>query len=280
MNYEINLEMPLVLPTTISTKEEFDSYLDAVHNAFLERRKSQKWLRLLIKILMSILCVMSLLLSIVYPFVLILSAASGFFVIMYKMNPTSLTMQEKAILKSLNDQYELRANNSSIIKEDIEDTEQLTNIRNIEKTENNRKFTPNRKAGSLTTGIYLDEVANKFKIVGARERTNQIFSYSDLIDCELIEDGNSVIKTSALPKAIAGGILFGGIGAVVGGITGKQTEKKYCDKLSVKFTVKNCKFFSINLDLIKKKTKKDSKEYKKAFNLAQEILSAAKVIQG
>lgn len=280
MNYEINLEVPLVLPTTVVTKEEFDGYLDAVHNAFLERRKSQKWLRFLVKILISILCVMSLLLSIVYPFVLILSAASGCFAIMYKMNPTSLTMQEKAILKSLNDQYKLRANKSSIIKEDIEDIEQLINIQNIEKTENNRKFAPNRKAGSLTTGIYLDEVSNKFKIVGARERTNQIFSYSDLIDCELIEDGNSVIKTSALPKAIAGGILFGGIGAVVGGITGKQTEKKYCDKLSIKFTVKNCKHFSINLDLIKKKTKKDSKEYKKAFNHAQEILSAAKVMQG
>ena len=279
MNYEINLGAPLVLPTTVTTKEEFDDYLDAVHNAFLERRKSQKWLRLLVKILMSTLCVMSLLLSIVYPFVLILSAATGCFAIVYKMNPTSLTMQEKVTLKSLNDQYKLRMDNSSIVEGDVEDTEQTTNIRNIKKIENNRKFAPSRKAGSLTTAIYLDEVSNKFKIVGAREKTNQIFSYSDLIDCELIEDGNSIIKTSALPKAIAGGILFGGIGAVVGGITGKQTEKKYCNKLSVKFTVKNCKYFSINLDLIKKKTKKDSKEYKKAFNLAQEILSAAKVIQ-
>lgn len=277
MNYEINLEVPLVLPTTIVTKEEFDDYLNAVHNAFLEQRKYQKWLRLLVKILMGILCIMSLILSIIYPFVLILSAVSGYLAIMYKMNPTSLTMQEKAILKSLNDQYTSRFNRLSTIKEDNEDMEQLTNIQNVG---NNRKFTLTRKVGTLTTGIYLDEVAKRFKIVGARERTNQMFSYSDLIDCELIEDGNSVIKTSALPKAIAGGILFGGIGAVIGGITGKQTEKKYCDKLSIKFTVKNCKHFSINLDLIKKKTKKDSREYTKAFNLAQEILSAAKVMQG
>lgn len=277
MNYEINLEVPSVLPTTIVMKEEFDDYMTAVHNSFLEQRKSQKWLRLLVKILMGIVCIMSFILSIIYPFALILSAVSGCFAIMYKMNPTTLTMQEKAILKSLNDQYASRLNRSSIIKEDNEDMEQLTNIQNVG---NNRKFTITRKVGTLTTGIYLDEVAKRFKIVGARERTNQTFSYSDLIDCELIEDGNSVIKTSALPKAIAGGILFGGIGAVVGGITGKQTEKKYCDKLSIKFTVKNCKHFSINLDLIKKKTKKDSREYTKAFNLAQEILSAAKVMQG
>lgn len=106
----------------------------------------------------------------------------------------------------------------------------------------------------------------------------KILNFSDILDCELLEDDISITKTSALGKAVAGGVLFGGIGALVGGITGKKTTKGVCNKLDIKITINDLKKPCIYVNLITEKTKKDSKDYKKACEKAQELLSLFQVI--
>lgn len=108
--------------------------------------------------------------------------------------------------------------------------------------------------------------------------SGKIMNFNDILDCELLEDGISVTKTSSLGKAVVGGMLFGGIGAIVGGITGKQTTKGVCTKLDIKITINDFKKPCIYINLIAKKTKKNSSEYKKAYSKAQEILSLFQVI--
>lgn len=315
--YDINLFTPLILPREIATKEEYEIYLESVYQAFGEHRKKYKWGRIIFKLLLVILCGMTLLLSIVFPLCLIGVAFCGYMLFTYKIKPTGLTPYEKNILKDLQRQFDRRkeikegkneikteSNNLSvntvavpeidksensasitgINRNDIADHhinyEELETYEDYQEEANiKRSFFATKKVGTLFSGIHIDERSKSFKLVGAREFTTKTFDYSELIDCELIEDGHSIIKTTALPKAIAGGILFGGVGAVVGGVTGKKTERKYCNKLTVKFTVRNCRHYSINFDLIRKKTKTDSAEYKKAFNTAQKMISAAKVIQ-
>lgn len=103
-----------------------------------------------------------------------------------------------------------------------------------------------------------------------------IYKFSDVVSFELIEDGETVTETKGgLGRAIVGGALFGGVGAVVGGVTGKRKSetKTTVDKLQVKITVKSIKDPIIYIDLIKKEVKKESSTYKKALSNAQQIIS-------
>lgn len=56
----------------------------------------------------------------------------------------------------------------------------------------------------------------------------KVYSYSDILGSEIIEDGVSITNTSRSSQiggALIGGVLAGGVGAIIGGLSGsKQTE--------------------------------------------------------
>ena len=102
---------------------------------------------------------------------------------------------------------------------------------------------------------------------------HKIYNFSDIIDCEIIEDGSSVIKSSLIGTA-AKGLTFG----LAGYLTSSKKEKKFCNKLEVKITINDFKNPYICFKYITKKTKKDSKDYEHAFDEAQKCLSAIKIV--
>lgn len=106
-----------------------------------------------------------------------------------------------------------------------------------------------------------------------------LFSYDQLIDFELLEDGTSVAK-GGLGRAVAGGVLFGGVGAVVGGVTGKRKSNQICKKLKVKLTVKDYMepAFYISLISFPAEIKKNSLTYNSYMKDAQAILSKLQLI--
>ena len=77
--------------------------------------------------------------------------------------------------------------------------------------------------------FYLDESQNKFAIptrsAFGKVKGMKVYKCQDILDFELLEDGNSVIK-GGLGRAVVGGALFGGVGAIVGGTTGGRKQKK------------------------------------------------------
>lgn len=121
-------------------------------------------------------------------------------------------------------------------------------------------------AGKILGGDNKQKVGNK-----------EWFDFSDLIAYELMED-DSVITSGGVGQALIGGALFGGLGAVAGGVTAKRTQKKKVESLYIKVTVNNFSSPCIMLPLITKSTKTNSKEYETAFNLAHQILSTFDVI--
>lgn len=106
---------------------------------------------------------------------------------------------------------------------------------------------------------------------------NEWHNYSDLISYELIED-DSVITSGGVGQALIGGALFGGIGAIAGGITAKRVQKKRIESLCIKVTLNSFDTPCILIPLITKTTKTGSKEYEVAFEEAQKILSILDVI--
>ena len=65
-----------------------------------------------------------------------------------------------------------------------------------------------------------------------------VFEYSDIVSYELLEDGESITK-GGLGRAVTGGVLFGGVGAIVGGVTGKKKTKKEINEFRIKIITKH-----------------------------------------
>ena len=105
----------------------------------------------------------------------------------------------------------------------------------------------------------------------------RIFHYADIVDYELLEDGNTLTK-GGLGRAVAGGLLFGGVGAVVGGVTGKKHGKSTCSQLQIKITVNNVSEPTEYITFISSEIKKDGMIYKTMAKQAQECLSLLQVI--
>ena len=72
----------------------------------------------------------------------------------------------------------------------------------------------------LGCNVYLDELDKKMFIVNLMEKTKYLIPFEEIIGMEIMEDG---ISTNGVGRAIVGGILFGGVGAIVGSNTGKKT---------------------------------------------------------
>ena len=119
-------------------------------------------------------------------------------------------------------------------------------------TPEKNKFKPTKKVGKYFS---VDDVNKKWCVPYSKE-SKAVYDYSDLLDYELIEDGNTVTSGS-LGRAIAGGLAFGGLGAVIGSMTGKQ--KPTCNKLKIKITVKDIKHPALYISLLDLRSKRKTR---------------------
>lgn len=97
----------------------------------------------------------------------------------------------------------------------------------------------------------------------------RIFQFSELDSVELVEDGE-VVSKSGLGRAVAGGLLFGGAGAIVGGVTGKK-DKAMVNNISLRINFNNPWIKVEELKLLEVQTKKDSLLYKTTISYAKKL---------
>lgn len=107
----------------------------------------------------------------------------------------------------------------------------------------------------------------------------KIYNYSDIVDFELLENGESIAtKTKGgLGRAVAGGLLFGATGAIVGGVTGtkKSESTNICTSLKIKITLKNINDPVTYVQFI---PSNDLESYETKFSMAQECMSIFQLI--
>ncbi|MBQ6353348.1 MAG: SHOCT domain-containing protein [Lachnospiraceae bacterium] len=137
-------------------------------------------------------------------------------------------------------------------------------------------FRPGIKFGSA---IWFDDRNRWFVCpVGNRidNRVCPVLQYEDIVDFEVLEDGNSIIK-GGLGKALLGGALFGMAGMIAGG-TSKKT-KGTCSRLQLKITTRDLDYPVIFVDFINgRDVEKSSITYTSSFKKIQEIVSKIKTI--
>lgn len=107
--------------------------------------------------------------------------------------------------------------------------------------------------------------------------TNTWYKFSDLISYDLLED-DSVVTSGGVGQALISGAIFGGFGAVAGGLTAKRTQKKRVESIYIKVTLNTFDNPCILIPLITKPIKTNSKEYQVALEEAHKILSILDVI--
>lgn len=148
----------------------------------------------------------------------------------------------------------------------------------------NGKIVPNGKKTSLiggaakaslaigTLGLSTLATSSKNKV-----GTKGWYSFSDLLNYDLLVD-DSVITSGGVGQALVGGAIFGAAGAIAGGITGKKTQTKKIDSMTIKVTLNSFDAPCIMIPIITKSVKTKSKEYQDATKQAQQLLSVLDVI--
>jgi hypothetical protein len=102
-------------------------------------------------------------------------------------------------------------------------------------------------------------------------------NFSDILDFEIIENGR-VISTSASGAAIAGGLLFGVVGAVVGSTM--HDEYGMCGLLQIRIVINNISHPNLLLTLIAPPgVPNDCQLYYEATGFAKEVVAALTVIK-
>lgn len=147
---------------------------------------------------------------------------------------------------------------------------ELKEQKNIIKEENKRRRTAFKKTKSFI-GISFDEITETFKI-----DTNyfSVFKFDELVDYNLIENGQTIVQGGvSLKRAAAGGILLGGAGMIIGGLTGKKKIEDHATEIKIEFKVKGLNEGTYEINLLSKPIKKDTLTYKGAIMTAKDIIS-------
>jgi hypothetical protein len=109
-----------------------------------------------------------------------------------------------------------------------------------------KDFTITQKFQSkdFNSSILLDEESKKVCFIFTNNNSPEIYDYKDILESEILEDGITITntsRTSQLGGALVGGILAGGVGVVVGGLSGKKSTEREINKIDLKVVVNNTK---------------------------------------
>lgn len=86
-------------------------------------------------------------------------------------------------------------------------------------------------------GVAIDQENKKIAFM---ENEMKIYDMKDIVSVEIEQDGETISRVSnksLISRAIAGGLLAGPVGAVIGGATAKQKKGKEAEKIVLKFLV-------------------------------------------
>lgn len=141
------------------------------------------------------------------------------------------------------------------------------------------------------TGIAIDEKSknvcllnNPVKFFGyfdIRRIQRLIIPYRDILEVAILEDGDSITKTSRtsqLAGAIIGNIMLGGAGLIIGSLTGAKRTSSRVSNLDVRLIINNTKTPVWSIAFIGSETPKKGLVYKKASEQSNNLHGLIKVL--
>lgn len=139
--------------------------------------------------------------------------------------------------------------------------------------ERGRKF---RETKVIEKELYIDDLNQMWKL---KPYGDLYFSFHDISSYECLKNGIGVLSVS-IGRAVVGGLLFGGAGAILGGISGSKNKEEINEfRIIIKTSNKSYPELSINL-LPTGKVKSDSLLFKSYCDKAEKIMLELDRIRG
>lgn len=123
--------------------------------------------------------------------------------------------------------------------------------------------------------VFLDENKELIIFVDYFSKEYLIIPFKDLVDCEIIEN-NDVLKKTSIKGAIAGAVIAGEAGAIIGSTMGKNLHT--VKSLQIRIITANLKNPLIIIDLIKYETQKNTPMYARIFEFANRVYAVCTAI--
>ena len=141
----------------------------------------------------------------------------------------------------------------------------IDDITRITKREISTKLKATKQIGEY---LWINELDRTWMV---RDESS-MYNFTDINSFELIENGSSISR-GGVGRALLGGILLGGIGAIVGGITAKRKNESICESLRLMINLNDFNKPIIFINFIYTPILKNSQEYLNLLNHAQECLA-------
>ncbi|MBS3955339.1 MAG: SHOCT domain-containing protein [Methylomicrobium sp.] len=125
-----------------------------------------------------------------------------------------------------------------------------------------------------TTGLAIDEQQKKVCLIDHRQQniSCRVVSYESLLSSELFEDGSTVTKTvrsSQIGGALIGGVALGGVGAIIGGLSGKTNTSGKVKRIDLRLIVNDTQNPLHDVNFLNFEMNQDSPNYQSAMKTAR-----------
>ena len=138
-----------------------------------------------------------------------------------------------------------------------------------------QSFSPTNEVKFGNCYFREDKELKKWCFVSPQNSANpELFDYDEIIDYEFTENGEQ-ITTGGLGSAVAGGLLLGSTGAIVGSNVGKKKSKTSINSMQIRISLSNKYRNQILIDLLplKSEIKSGSLAYTSYKSQADKLVS-------
>lgn len=138
-------------------------------------------------------------------------------------------------------------------------------------------FEPTKKVMGADgeAGLAIDEKRKKVCLIKQNYDAKislYVISYRDILASEIYEGGQTVTKTSRasqLGGTLIGGLALGGVGAIIGGLSGKKTSSDKIERIDLRLTVNRTNAPIHEVNFIANESKKGGFLYNTAIEQAR-----------
>lgn len=134
-------------------------------------------------------------------------------------------------------------------------------------------FNPSQKllGADGSSGIALNDEGTQVCLLSQSD-SPRVFSHKDILSVEVFEDGETLTRTvrsSQAAGAIIGGLALGGVGAIIGGLSGSSRSSQKVKRVELRVVVNDLKHPTHTVCLLDVEVKKSADLYKLAVRAGQ-----------